>query len=124
VGEKMIKQVNVLKYGRHSTAQEANDQSPALGTERLRATWNLPTKVTHTSLSYSNFQLDGFPLLAYAPRTLTCIRTPFSNQVRVIAFDFLLNAFNRLEVLDSLDAKFSGCLFVHYNQRTRVQLQS
>jgi len=50
------------------------------------------------------------------------MRTPFGDQIRVVTLDLLLNPFDRLEVFDGLDVKFSGCVFVDDNQRILVQL--
>ena len=59
----------------------------------------------------------------HAPDTLVCMRVPFSNQLCVVLLDLILDPFDRLEVLNGLDVEFSGCVFVHDNQRTRMQLQ-
>jgi hypothetical protein len=40
------------------------------------------------------------------------------------AFNFILNLFNTLEVLDSLNAKFGSRIFVYDQQGPRVHLQS
>lgn len=49
----------------------------------------------------------------HASDTLICMRVPFSDQLCVVKFNLLLNSFNRLEVFDGLDMKFSGCIFIH-----------
>ena len=59
----------------------------------------------------------------HASDTLIRLRVPFSNQLCVVPLDFVLNPFDRLEVFDSLDVEFGGRVFVHYDQRTRMQLQ-
>jgi len=59
----------------------------------------------------------------HAPDTLVRMRVPFGDQLCVVPLDLILNPFDRLEVLNGLDVKFSGRVFVHDDERTRMQLQ-
>jgi len=51
------------------------------------------------------------------------MRIPFSDQLCVVLLDLFLNPFDRLEVFDGLDVKFSGRVFVYDDQGTRMQLK-
>ena len=65
----------------------------------------------------------GVRQLLHAPDTLVRMGVPFSDQFCVVPLDLILDTFDRLEVFDGLDVKFSGCVFVYDDQRTWMQLQ-